>query len=56
MERWFATNELQQGLRSAAWSFRSQVSPEPALVLHMSMHYHLPLATILGPVHDGNDH
>jgi hypothetical protein len=28
----------------------------PVLVLHMSMHYHSPLATILGPVHDGNDH
>ena len=28
----------------------------PALVLHMSMHYHSPLATILGPVHDSNDH
>ena len=28
----------------------------PALVLRISMHYHSPLATILGPVHDGNDH
>ena len=28
----------------------------PALVLHMSMHYHSPLTTILGPYHDGNDH
>jgi hypothetical protein len=28
----------------------------PALALRMSMHYHSPLATILRPVHDGNDH
>jgi hypothetical protein len=30
--------------------------PALALVLHMSIHYHSPLATILGLVHDGNDH
>jgi len=27
-----------------------------ALVLQISMHYHSLLATILGPVHDGNNH
>jgi len=26
------------------------------VVLRMSMHYHSPLATHLGPVHDRNDH
>jgi hypothetical protein len=53
---WLAANELQQRFAVGGMGFQGSVSPAPALVLHMSMHYHPPLATILGPVHDGNDH
>jgi len=52
---WLSTNELQQapsvgGMRSGL------VLLALALVLQISMHYHSLLATILGPVHDGNNH
>src|SRR5262249_25846844 len=49
-------DELQQGFAVGGMGFQGSVSPAPALVLHMSMHSHSPLATILRPVHDGNDH
>ena len=50
------TNELQQGFAAGGMGIQGSVSLAPALVLHMSLHYHSPPATILGPVHDGNDH
>jgi len=59
-KRTVACNEMNysRDLRSVEWGFRGQLRRRrpPVLVLHMSMHYHSPLATILGPVHDGNDH
>src|SRR5262245_28307662 len=49
-------DELQQGFTVGGMGFQGSVSPAPALVQHMSMHYHSPLATFWGLVHDGNDH
>jgi hypothetical protein len=42
-------------LRSAEW-VRGHSFAAPSLVLHMSMHYHSPFATISGPIHESNDH
>jgi hypothetical protein len=52
---WLATNELQQGFAVGEMGLMQSFAA-PSLVLHMSMHYHSPFATISGPVHDSNDH